>query len=126
MTVELYKEWFCPNCYLEHRSQGPETAFHNCPSINGNPFIPLARKGDDCINKVNYREDYVKDDICSVRDDDDNIIMSVSREYADGSNALTVFVPCAVAKATAPDESYTVPLALQTAVVNAIASQKEN
>lgn len=125
MATELFKKWFCPNCHLEHRSTGKETAFHNCPSLNG-AFIPLALEGDDCVNKVNLREDYVGEDICSVRDNDNNIISSISREYADGSNALTVFVPCAVAKVTPENFSYTVPLSLQTAFVNAIAPQGEN
>ena len=117
MTVELFKKWYCPNCHLEHRSQGKEIAFHNCPSLNG-AFIPLALEGDDCVNKPLLREDYVGNDLCSVRDKDNNVIMSVTREYADGSNALTVFVPCAVAKAEAPDQSYTVPIGLQTAIAN--------
>ena len=117
MSVELYKEWFCPNCHLEHRSQGKETAFHNCTGLSGTPFIPLALKGDDCVNKIIYREDYLGEDIASVRDDNNNIIASVSREYADGSNALTVFVPCAVTKIEADNPSFTVPLSLRSAIV---------
>lgn len=92
--VELIKNWYCPSCYLTHRSKGSKTAFHNCSAING-AFIPLILEGVDATNRVLLREDYVGDDICSVTDKDNRVIMSVSQEMADGSNALTVFVPCA-------------------------------
>lgn len=93
-AVELVKNWYCPSCHIEHRSQGPQTAMHHCPALNG-LFIPLILEGQDATNRVQLREDYQKTDLCSARDHNDRIVMSVSQEYADGSNALTVFVPCA-------------------------------
>lgn len=92
--VELVKNWVCPSCQLEHQSQGPETAMHHCPKLNG-LLVPLVLDGDDATHRVHLREDYQNGDICTARDADNRIVMSVSTEYADGSNALNVYVPCA-------------------------------
>jgi hypothetical protein len=92
--VELVKNWHCPSCHLEHRSQGPKTAMHHCPKLNG-LLVPLVLDGDDAIHRVLHREDYQGSDICSARDGNNRIVMSVSTEYADGSNALNVYMPCA-------------------------------
>lgn len=92
--TELVKNWHCPSCHIEHRSQGPDVAMHHCAVLNG-LFIPLILNGVDATNRVLLREDYVGQDLCSARDKDNNVVMSVSQEHADGSNALTVFVPCA-------------------------------
>lgn len=92
--VELVKNWHCPSCHLEHRSQGPKTAMHHCPQLNG-LLVPLVLDGDDATHRVLLREDYQKTDICSARDKNNRIVMSVSTEYADGSNALNVYMPCA-------------------------------
>jgi hypothetical protein len=93
-AVEMVKNWHCPSCHIEHRSVGPDTAMHHCKALNG-LFIPLILDGVDATNRVLLREDYVKGDICSARDANNRVVMSVSQEHADGSNALTVFVPCA-------------------------------
>src|SRR3954463_2475351 len=84
-AVELVKNWHCPSCHLEHRSQGPKDAMHHCPKLNG-LLVPLVLDGADATHRVLLREDYQKTDICSARDSNDRIVMSVSTEYADGSN----------------------------------------
>jgi hypothetical protein len=98
--VELVKHWHCPSCHLEHQSQGRETAMHHCPKLNG-LLVPLVLDGADATHRVLLREDYQGTDLCSARDEDGRIVMSVSTEYADGSNALTVYMPCATADAEA-------------------------
>lgn len=101
MVVEMHKNWVCPNCHKTHQSVGSKTAMHFCPALN-NLFIPMVIEGSDCINKVNYREDYVKGDLVTATHHG-KVVSSVSTEHADGSNGLTVFVPCAVTKIEKPE-----------------------
>ena len=92
-AVELIKNWRCPSCGLEHRSQGTKDAMHHCPKLNG-LLVPLVLEGRPGAHKVLLREDYQKTDLCSARDSNNRIVMSVSTEFDDG-NALTVYMPCA-------------------------------
>lgn len=100
MDSRVIRNWHCPNCHSEHRSyDSPNlSAFHHCPALNG-ILTPMVEDGRDAIHKILLREDYVGEDICSVRDANNRVVSSVTTEFADGSNQLTVYMPCATVSA---------------------------
>lgn len=94
---KIYKYWYCPNCKLTHQSvnsKATEVPMHFCPSLH-NLQVPMVLEGVKAFHKVEYREDYLRDDIASVRDENNQVVKSVSTEYEDGSNGGTIYLPCA-------------------------------
>ncbi len=95
---EIVRNWYCPNCKQTARSLNTSSSsvpMHDCPSLFGLQ-VPMVLEGVKAFNKVEYREDYLKGDLSSARDDSDEVVKSISTEYADGSNGGTIYLPCAV------------------------------
>lgn len=94
----VIRDWHCSNCGLEYRSFDvpAKRAWHQCPRMNG-ALTPMVEDGRDAIHRILLREDYVGPSaVCSVRDSNNRVISSISTEFADGSNQLTVYMPCVI------------------------------
>lgn len=95
---DIVKNWYCPNCKLTHQSvnsKASEVPMHSCAKLF-NATFPMVLEGVKAFSKVELREDYLGQDIASVRTDNNQVIKSVVTEYEDGSTGGTIYLPCAV------------------------------
>lgn len=89
--------WYCPKCKGESVSyeKEPHTRFHDCPVLKlaSIPMVPLGTKANLIVN---YREDYLGDDL-AVTDENGKVVMSITIERDNGFDC-TVYCPTAVLK----------------------------
>lgn len=94
---KVIRDWYCPNCKLTHRSENSkvsEVPMHDCPALFGLK-VPMVLEGVKAFHTIEYREDYLHNDLASARNDSGQVIKSISTEYEDGSNGGTIYLPCA-------------------------------
>lgn len=98
---DFYTDWYCPEC--EQTAQSVNTVvngnklrqmpLHYCSGLYG-LLAPMVKKGVEARLRVNFREDYVKSDICT-SDERGKIVSSITTQRNDGEDLL-VHSPCAV------------------------------
>lgn len=102
-VLDPTKFWQCPSCGLQHvtKEPRPHTPMHTCTSLKGMvaPFAEVP-KGQtllkhSLVHRVDYREDYVGDEVGVATDEDGRPVMAIRTEKADGSNDTHVFAPTA-------------------------------
>ena len=85
--------WSCPNCPVTDRTFGQPNRFHNCVGLAG-LLAPLVPAGSDVQVTAHEREDYIGREDVQI-DGNGRPVMSVTTEWADGSNDTIAFAPTA-------------------------------
>lgn len=90
------KNWRCPNCGREKRTQRVEahTPLHQCPRLRG-AWAPFVVEGVNARLELVERGDYVKKDLVQT-DGEGRPVMSVIT-HRDAGQDCTIFAPCATA-----------------------------
>jgi len=95
-------EWYCPNCSARRVTKArinpgdSVSEIHICPGLKG-VWAPLVPVGVKAKVTANLREDYVGPLDIPQRNDEGQVIMSVTAERDEGTD-LVVLAPTAVYK----------------------------